>query len=83
VNFAGKGFLTEILMMLLFVLFCFYSYVILQFVVVRVVKEYTIIVVQSLIFLNSETHNAATFWGNNNNNISCAINGNFSLFQRI
>ena len=59
--------------------FCFYSYVILQFVVVRVVKEYALIVVQSLIFPNHETHNTSTLCGN----IFCAINGNFNLFQRF
>jgi hypothetical protein len=59
-NFVRNCFLTEILMMLF--LFYFASIaVILQIVVVTVVKEYAIIVAQSLIFLKNEMHNASTF----------------------
>lgn len=76
-KFVGNYVPAETVMRFL-ILFCFYSYVILQFVVVRVLKEYAIIV-KSLIFLKNEPHKATTFWGN----ISCAFNWNFNLFQRF
>jgi hypothetical protein len=45
-NVVGNSHLTEILTMIIFVLFCFYSYVILQRVVLTVTKEYAFTVVR-------------------------------------